>query len=65
VVHEAGSASPYLAILGLKSASSREDVKRAFRQQARQHHPDAGGDAAKFREIVEAKEHMLDVLAVQ
>ena len=35
-------------------------MKHAFREAgARQHHPDAGGDAAKFRELVEAKERVL------
>ena len=35
VENEVGLASPYLAILGLKSARSRADVQRAFRVQAR------------------------------
>jgi curved DNA-binding protein CbpA len=51
------------AVLGLKSASSRVDVQRAFRERAKCHHPDAGDDAAKFRELVEAKERALDELA--
>jgi curved DNA-binding protein len=39
--------------------ATRADVKHAFRKQARKHHPDTGGDAAKFRELVEAKERVL------
>jgi hypothetical protein len=38
-------------------------VQRAFRKQARRNRPDHGGDAAKFRELVEAKERVLDELA--
>jgi len=30
---------------------SREAVERAFRQRARQHHPDAGGDSDEFRKV--------------
>jgi len=30
-----------------------EDVKRRFRELARQTHPDAGGDAARFIELME------------
>ena len=52
--------SAYLRVLGLTSTATRADVQHAFRQRARQHHPDAGGDAAKFRELVEAKEHLLE-----
>ena len=64
VTHEdSSSVSPYLKLLGLKPTCTRADVKRAFRKRARQYHPDTGGDAAKFRELVEAKEHVLDGLA--
>ena len=64
VAHGDSSSMPaYLAVLGLKPTATRADVQRAFRKQARQHHPDAGGDAAKFRDLVEAKERVLDELA--
>ena len=64
VEHEEGAPiSAYLSILGVTAASSRADVQRAFRERAKRHHPDAGGDAAEFRELVEAREHVLDELA--
>ena len=63
IAHQDGEPiSPYLRVLGLTDTSSGADVKRAFRKQARRHHPDAGGDAARFCELVEAKEHVLDGL---
>jgi hypothetical protein len=54
------SLSAYLRVLGLSTTATRADVKHAFRKQARKHHPDAGGNAAKFRELVEAKERVLE-----
>ena len=47
-----------------RSAEANSRPSRAFREQAKRHHPDAGGDAEKFRELVEAKERVLDDLAV-
>lgn len=42
------------AILGLSPGASEKEIKSAFRKLAKQHHPDAGGDEAKFKEINEA-----------
>src|SRR5262245_25125160 len=56
-------ASAYLKLLALSPSFTRDDVQREFRRQAKLHHPDvAGGDAAAFRELVEAKEHALEEL---
>ena len=44
----------YYAILGIDKGASKDDVKKAFRKLAQQHHPDKGGDEAKFKEITEA-----------
>ena len=43
-------------ILGVDQKASKDDIKKAFRKIAHQHHPDkgAGGDAAKFKEASEA-----------
>ena len=60
---DSSSVSPYLRLLGLKPTATRADVQRAYRKRAKRYHPDAGGDAAKFRELVEAKERVLDELA--
>jgi len=55
--------SMYLRVLGLTRTSTSEDVNRAFRALAQECRPDHGGDAAMFRELVEAKERALDELA--
>lgn len=43
-------------ILGIPQGSSVEQVKKAFRQQAKMYHPDMGGDPVRFRLIKEAYE---------
>ena len=55
------SATPdYYKILGVPRTATTEDIKKAFRKLARTHHPDAGGDEAKFKEINEAYEVLSD-----
>jgi molecular chaperone DnaJ len=46
----------YYDILGVKKDASADEVKKAFRRLARKHHPDAGGDEEKFKEMNEAYE---------
>lgn len=44
----------YYAILGVSKSASDDELKRAFRKLALEHHPDRGGNAEKFKEINEA-----------
>jgi molecular chaperone DnaJ len=41
-------------VLGVASDATPEEVKRAYRRLAREHHPDAGGDEERFKEIARA-----------
>ena len=50
----------YYQILGVSRTASADEIKKAFRKLARTHHPDAGGDEAKFKEINEAYEVLGD-----
>ena len=54
----------YYAILGVPRDASQDDIKKAFRKLARQHHPDVAKDKqaaeAKFKEINEANEVLGD-----
>ena len=40
--------------LGVSKTSTVDEIKKAFRKLASQHHPDKGGDTAKFQEIQSA-----------
>jgi molecular chaperone DnaJ len=51
----------YYDILGVTKSASAEEIKRAYRKLAMEHHPDKhGGDDAKFKEIGEAYEVLKD-----
>jgi len=44
----------YYAALGVPKTATADDIKRAFRRLASQHHPDKGGDTVKFQAIQQA-----------
>ncbi len=45
----------YYKTLGVQKGSSEDDIKKAYRRLAHEHHPDkAGGDEKKFKELNEA-----------
>ncbi|NQU82657.1 MAG: molecular chaperone DnaJ [Parcubacteria group bacterium] len=45
----------YYSLLGVEKGASAEEIKKAYRKLAHQHHPDKkGGDEAKFKKINEA-----------
>jgi len=50
--------SKYHDILGVAADASEADVKAAYRKLASKHHPDKGGDEAKFKEAKEAYERI-------
>ncbi len=51
----------YYKTLGIDKSASEEDVKKAFRKLAHQHHPDkSGGNVGKFKEINEAYQVISD-----
>jgi molecular chaperone DnaJ len=54
------SKQDYYDVLGVKKDASADELKKAFRRAAVEHHPDRGGDEAKFKEINEAYEVLKD-----
>lgn len=51
----------YYKILGIEKNASTDEVKKAFKKLAMQHHPDRqGGNEAKFKEINEAYQVLSD-----
>ncbi len=51
----------YYEVLGIAKSASADEIKKAYRKLAVQHHPDKqGGDESKFKEIGEAYEVLKD-----
>jgi molecular chaperone DnaJ len=50
----------YYEVLGVEKSASKDDIKKAFRKKAVEHHPDKGGDEAAFKEVNEAYEVLSD-----
>ncbi|MCA9337266.1 molecular chaperone DnaJ [Candidatus Saccharibacteria bacterium] len=50
----------YYEVLGVGKSASADEIKKAFRRKAVEHHPDKGGDETKFKEINEAYEVLKD-----
>lgn len=50
----------YYELLGVNKNSSEEEIKIAYRNKAKEHHPDKGGNVEKFKEIQSAYETLSD-----
>jgi curved DNA-binding protein len=44
----------YYSTLGINKTAGQDEIKKAYRRLASQHHPDKGGDTATFQQIEEA-----------
>jgi molecular chaperone DnaJ len=57
-------ATDYYAVLGVSREASADEIKRAYRKLARQHHPDANledpGASERFKEVTRAYEVLSD-----
>lgn len=48
------------ADLGLKPDATKEDIKKAYRAAAKEHHPDRGGKAEAFHRVTHAGQILID-----
>src|SRR3989344_5373434 len=47
-------AKDFYATLGVPKTANDDEIKKAFRRLAHEHHPDKGGDQQKFKDVNEA-----------
>lgn len=54
------SMTDHYSTLGVPRTASQDEIKRAYRKLASQHHPDRGGDTVRFQEIQAAYDMLSD-----
>ena len=54
------AAGDHYHTLGLRRRASQKQIKKAYRDLAKQHHPDKGGDPEKFAAVAAAYEVLGD-----
>lgn len=50
----------FYSILGVEKTATQDEIKQAYRKLASKHHPDKGGETAKFQELQGAYETLSD-----
>ena len=48
------------SVLGVSKNAETAEIRTAYKQLAKEHHPDKGGDPEKFKELSEAHEVLSD-----
>ena len=48
------------SVLGISKTADTEEIRKAYKTLAREHHPDKGGDPEKFKELSQAHEILCD-----
>ena len=48
------------SVLGVTKGADTDDIRKAYKALAREHHPDKGGDPEKFKELSQAHEILSD-----
>ena len=48
------------SVLGVSKGADTDEIRKAYKALAREHHPDKGGDPEKFKELSQAHEILSD-----